>query len=65
MLLSGKKGLVLNVTNKNSLGWAIADQANLQGATVGVGAQNERLLEGVQKLIADRERFDTFTVDSP
>jgi enoyl-[acyl-carrier protein] reductase I len=63
MLLAGKKGLVLNVTNKNSIGWAIADQANQQGATVGVGAQNERLLEGVEKLIVDRERFDTFTVD--
>jgi enoyl-[acyl-carrier protein] reductase I len=63
MLLEGKKGLVLNVMNKNSIGWAIADQANLQGATVGVGAQNDRLLEGVQKLIADRERFDTFTID--
>lgn len=63
MLLEGKKGLVLNVTNKNSIGWAIADRANEQGATVGVGAQNERLLEGVQKLLTGRERFDTFTVD--
>lgn len=63
MLLEGKKGLVLNVTNKNSIGWAIADLANQHGATVGLGAQNERLLEGAQKLIADRERFDTFTID--
>ena len=63
MLLEGKKGLVLNVTNKNSIGWAIADRANLEGATVGVGGQNERLLEGVQKLVADRDRFDTFTID--
>ena len=63
MLLEGKKGLVLNVLNKNSIGWAIAEQANLQGATVGVGAQNERLLEGVEKLIDGRERFDTFTID--
>ncbi len=63
MLLEGKKGLVLNVTNKNSIGWAIADAANLQGATVGVGGQNERLMEGVDKLIGDRERFDTFTID--
>ncbi|RYG47268.1 enoyl-ACP reductase [bacterium] len=63
MLLQGKKGLVLNVTNKNSLGWAIADAANRQGATVGVGAQNERLSEGVHKLIADREGFDPFIAD--
>lgn len=63
MLLEGKKGLVLNVTNKNSIGWAIADLANQQGATVGIGAQNERLAEGVEKLIGDRERFDLFTID--
>ena len=63
MLLEGKKGLVLNVTNKNSIGWAIADAANRHGATVGVGGQNERLLEGVLKLIEGRERFDPFTID--
>ena len=63
MLLEGKKGLVLNVTNKNSIGWAIADRANQEGASVGVGAQNERMLEGVQKLVQDREGLDTVTVD--
>jgi enoyl-[acyl-carrier protein] reductase I len=63
MLLEGKKGLVLNVTNKNSIGWAIADQANQHGAQVGVGAQNERLLEGVVKLLEGRKGFDTFTID--
>lgn len=63
MLLEGKKGVVLNVTNKNSIGWSIADRANAEGATVGVGAQNERLLEGVQKLLEGRERFETLTVD--
>ncbi len=63
MLLQGKKGLVLNVTNKNSIGWAIADQANQHGATVGIGAQNERLAEGVQKLISGRSGFDPFLID--
>ena len=63
MLLEGKKGLVLNVTNDKSIGWAIADLANQHGATVGLGAQNERLLEKVQKLVVDRERFDLFTID--
>lgn len=63
MLLEGKTGLVLNVTNKNSIGWAIADAANQHGARVGVGGQNERLMEGVLKLIEGRERFDTFMVD--
>jgi enoyl-[acyl-carrier protein] reductase I len=63
MLLEGKKGLVLNVTNKNSLGWAIADLANQHGATIGLGAQNERLQEGVLKLIEGRERFDPLIAD--
>jgi len=63
MLLEGKKGLVLNVTNKNSIGWAIADLANQHGATVGIGGQNERLMDGVHKLIAGRERFDPLTID--
>jgi enoyl-[acyl-carrier protein] reductase I len=62
-LLTGKKGLVLNVINKNSIGWAIADAANLYGAAVGVGSQNERLLDGVEKLIEGRERFQSFTID--
>jgi enoyl-[acyl-carrier protein] reductase I len=63
MLLEGKKGLVLNVTNKNSIGWAIADMANKQGARVGIGAQNERLADGVLKLIEGREGFDPFLID--
>jgi enoyl-[acyl-carrier protein] reductase I len=63
MLLEGKKGLVLNATNKNSIGWAIADLANREGAVVGLGAQNERLLDGVQKLVEGRDRFQTFTID--
>lgn len=63
MLLEGKKGVVLNVTNKNSIGWAIADLANKEGATIGLGAQNERMLEGVNKLTEGRERFDPLIID--
>ena len=63
MLLEGKKGLVLNVTNDKSIGWAIADLANQQGARVGIGAQNERLLEKVEKLVEGRDNFDLFTID--
>lgn len=62
-LLAGKKGLVLNIMNKNSIGWAIADAANQHGAEVGVGGQNERLVETVHKLIEGRERFRPFTID--
>jgi enoyl-[acyl-carrier protein] reductase I len=63
MLLEGKKGLVLNVTNKNSIGWGIAQALADQGAEVGVGAQNERMLESVQKLVGDDDRFRAFQVD--
>src|SRR5579871_6845751 len=63
MLLEGKKGLVLSVTNDNSIGWWVADHANKNGAIVGVGGQNERLLERVNKLIEGRERMDAFQVD--
>lgn len=62
-LLAGKKGLVLNITNKNSIGWAIAEAANAHGADVGVGAQNDRLLDGVAKLIEGQPRFRTFVID--
>jgi len=63
MLLEGKKGLVLNVVNKNSIGWAIASAAADHGAVVGVGAQNERFMEGVDKLVAGDPRFIPFQVD--
>lgn len=63
MLLEGKKGLVLNVTNDKSIGWAIAHQAAEHGAEVGVGAQSERTVERVQPLIEGRERMSLFTVD--
>jgi len=63
MLLSGKKGLVLNVVNKNSIGWAIAEAAIAQGAEVGVGAQNERMAEAVGKMVEEHDRMSLFTVD--
>ena len=62
-LLAGKKGLVLNVINKNSIGWAIADAAHDHGAQVGVGAQNERLLEGVEKLLEGKANMRPFVID--
>ena len=63
MLLDGRKGLVLNVTNKNSIGWGIAEALHAQGATVGIGAQNEEMLERVDKLIEGEERYSTLVVD--
>ncbi len=63
MLLAGKKGLVLSVTNDKSIGWAIADAAAQHGALVGVGAQNDRTLEKVNKLIEGRDGMRSFQCD--
>ncbi len=63
MLLDGKKGLVLNVTNKNSIGWAVARAAHDHGAEVGVGAQDARMREKVEALVADHPRMRAHTVD--
>lgn len=63
MLLAGKKGLVLNVVNKNSIGWAIAEAAVAAGAEVGVGAQNDRMAEQVGKMIDGRDGMSLFVVD--
>src|SRR5215216_970590 len=63
MLLEGKKGLVLNVTNDKSIGWAIADLANQHGAEVGVGGQNERMLQRVDSLIEGRAKMRSFTAE--
>jgi len=63
MLLAGKKGLVLNVTNQNSIGWAVAQAAHDHGATVAVGAQNERMREKVLPLTEPYERMSVVTVD--
>ena len=63
MLLAGKKGLVLNVTNEYSIGWAIAKALADHGAHVGVGAQNEKMQQRVQKLIGDDDRFSQFIID--
>jgi len=63
MLLEGKKGLVLNVTNEKSIGWAIADLAEQHGAEVGVGGQNERMLERVNGLIQGRSRMRSLVAE--
>ena len=63
MLLEGKKGLVLNVLNEKSIGWAVAKAANEHGARVGVGAQSERMLKNVNELVEGKKGFDIFTID--
>lgn len=63
MLLEGKKGAVLNVTNEKSIGWAIADAAARHGAQVAVGAQNERMMGSVAKLVEGRPEMHPVMVD--
>jgi enoyl-[acyl-carrier protein] reductase I len=63
MLLEGKKGLVLSVTNDKSIGWAIADVANQNGAQVMVGGQNDRMLERVNPLIEGRDGMSSVACD--
>ena len=62
--LPGKKGLVLNIINKNSIGWAIAEAANnyvvLRSASA---AKTSACSDGVEKLIEGRGRFRSFTID--
>ena len=61
--LSGKKALVLGVTNRRSLGWAIAKQLQDAGAEVAFSYQGERLKGEVDKLIVDRPETLTFQCD--
>ncbi|ARU39824.1 enoyl-ACP reductase [Armatimonadetes bacterium Uphvl-Ar1] len=63
MLLEGKKGLVLNVSNNNSIGWGIVEALHQHGATIAVGAQNEKFLGKVEKLIEGQERLSAITCD--
>lgn len=63
MLLEGKKGIVLSVTNDRSIGWSIADAAVKYGAQVGIGVQNERTRERVEPLIEGRDAFRIFQCD--
>ena len=53
MELAGKRYLVMGVTNRHSLGWAIADKLHAAGAEVAFSYQGERLLGGLEKLTAD------------
>ncbi len=63
MLMAGKKGLVLSITNEKSIGWAVAKRAHDAGAEVGIGGQNERMMKTVDELVAQNERMTSFTVD--
>lgn len=61
--LSGKKALVMGVTNKRSLGWAIASQLREAGADLAFSYQGERLRGEVEKLTADWQETPLFECD--
>jgi len=48
--LSGKKALIMGVTNQRSLGYAIAEKLHQAGAELAFSYQGERLKEEVEKL---------------
>ncbi|HEY0783303.1 MAG TPA: enoyl-ACP reductase [Thermoanaerobaculia bacterium] len=50
--LSGKRGLVLGVSNSRSLGWAIAERLHAAGMELAFGYQGERLRGDLEKLTA-------------
>ncbi len=50
MLLEGKHGLVLGVTNKRSIAWGIAQAVHREGARLAVTYQGERLEKNVRQL---------------
>jgi enoyl-[acyl-carrier protein] reductase I len=50
--LSGKRGLVLGVSNGRSLGWAIAERLSAAGMELAFGYQGDRLRADLEKLTA-------------
>jgi|SRR5690625_1344517 len=53
--MSGKKGLVLGVTNQRSIGWGIAEKLSQAGARIAYSYQGERLRPTLEKLTAGQE----------
>jgi enoyl-[acyl-carrier protein] reductase I len=51
--LSGRRGLVMGVSNARSLGWAIAERLRAAGAELAFSYQGERLREELEKLTRD------------
>lgn len=49
-LMTGKRGLIMGVANKNSIAWAIAQQLAAQGAELAFTYQGEKLLRRVKPL---------------
>ncbi len=61
--LQGKRALIMGVTNRRSLGWAIADQLLQAGAEVAFSYQGERLRGELEKLTKDLPEARLYQVD--
>lgn len=61
--MTGKRALVMGVTNKHSLGWAIADQLRAAGAEMAYSYQGERLQRTLEKLTADQPGTPLYECD--
>jgi enoyl-[acyl-carrier protein] reductase I len=59
----GRRALVMGVTNKHSLGWAIADKLRQAGAEMAFSYQGERLLGTLKKLTADAPETPLYECD--
>lgn len=61
--LSGKRALIMGVTNARSLGWAIASKLHDAGAELAFSYQGERLQGELEKLTADIPGTRLYQVD--
>lgn len=61
--LSGKRALVMGVTNHRSLGWSIAAKLHAAGAEMAFSYQGERLRRELEKLTADIPTARLYQVD--
>ena len=61
--LSGKRALVMGVTNRRSLGWSIAEKLKEAGAELAFSYQGERLQRELEKLTADLPGARLYQVD--
>lgn len=61
--LSGKRALVMGVTNQRSLGWSIANKLHQAGAELAFSYQGERLRAILEKLTGDMPGTRLYQVD--
>ncbi len=61
--MSGKRALVMGVTNKHSLGWAIAEQLREAGAELAFSYQGERLQRTLERLTEEHPGTPLYECD--